>query len=222
MKSTRTKTQKVAGVGINDADYVVHPMINGKQVMCHFYNTWKSMLTRCYSESEFRRHPTYKGCTVSEEWHSFMPFKNWMSEQQWRGKHLDKDIIKPNNKVYGPDTCMFVSKAINNLLTDHKAARGRWPQGVAYEARRKKQYKAQLNIKSELTNMGYYNTPEEAHAVYCVAKADHIESLFPELKGEDPRLIPALQRHADNFRKKSREQSAHSNQNQNKTKQHHE
>jgi len=215
MKSTRTRNKKVRGVGINDADYAIRPIIDGKQVPCPFYNTWQYMLQRCYNKKYHTRYPTYLGCSVTEEWHSFMAFRNWMSMQQWRGKQLDKDIIKPDNKVYGPDTCMFVSGAINTLLIDCKATRGRWPRGVCYDAVIKTPYKAGLKIKGKHKHVGRYSTPEEAHAAYCSAKADYIESLFPELTDEDPRLIPALQRHADNFRKKSRSVKATPTQNQN-------
>ena len=199
-----TKHKRVCGVGINDADYVICPKINGKQVSCPFYSTWVNMLRRCYSKTYRTQFHHYIGCSVTEEWHSFMAFRNWMSEQQWCDRQLDKDIIKPNNKVYSPDNCMWVSKTINLLLTDSKAARGRWPQGVCYVAGGKAPYKASLNIKRKSTHLGLYNTPEEAHAAYCLAKADYIESLFPELTDEDPRLIPALQRHADDFRRKAK------------------
>jgi len=210
-----TKKNQVFGIGINDADYVVNPRINGKQVGCPFYSTWKQMLRRCYSKKWCARAPSYIGCSVTKEWHSFMTFRHWMSMQKWRGKQLDKDIIEPKNKVYGPETCMFVPQHINLLLRDNKRGIcpcGICPRGVNYVAKNKK-YRAQLRIKNKTTHLGYYSTPEEAHAVYCLAKADYIESLFPELTDEDPRLIPTLQRHADNFRKKYREQYAHSNQN---------
>lgn len=223
MKYTRKKTKKIFGVGSNDADCAVYSAIDGKPVTCPFYRSWKQMLRRCYSKKWCARAPSYIGCSVTKEWHSFMAFRNWMSKQNWHGKQLDKDIIEPKNKVYGPETCMFVPQHINLLLRDNKRGicpRGICPRGVNYVVNKEK-YRAQLRIKNKTTHLGYYSTPEEAHEDYCLAKADYIESFFPELKGEDPRLIPALQRHADNFRKKSREQSAHSNQNQNKTKQHH-
>ena len=143
-----------------------------------------------------------------------MNFKDWMAKQNWRGRHLDKDIIQANNKIYKPSACLFVPQHINLLLLDCKARRGLTPQGVDFYQRDKK-YRARLSIHNTKKHLGTYKTPEEAHAAYCLAKADYIESLFTELKGEDPRLIPALQRHADNFRQKSREQAAHSNQNQN-------
>ena len=210
----KTNNKTVCGIGINDADYAVNPRINGKQAMCPFFQKWMSMLKRCYSEPSLRRQPTYNGCTVSAEWHSFMNFKRWMAKQNWRGRHLDKDIIQADNKVYKPSACMFVSPHINLLLNDNKANRGPYPRGVDF-IKANKNYRAKLTMHGITQHVGVYETPEEAHAAYCLAKADYIESLFPELTDEDPRLLPALQRHADNFRKKSREQAAHSNQNQN-------
>ena len=120
----------VCGVGVNDANYTVHPTVNGKRIWCEFYHTWNSMLQRCYSEKFLVRYPTYIGCTVCEEWKSFMNFKEWMAVQDWESKHLDKDISVTGNKIYSPETCMFVSQEVNNLLTDHGAARGALPLGV--------------------------------------------------------------------------------------------
>jgi len=39
-----------------------------------------------------------------------------MERQDWEGKHLDKDILIPGNKIYSPDRCIFVSSLINLLI----------------------------------------------------------------------------------------------------------
>ena len=63
----------VAGVGINDADYNVtlHDKETGKCIIwsCPYYSRWKGMLVRCYSSNHKNKQPSYKGCTVCEEWH---------------------------------------------------------------------------------------------------------------------------------------------------------
>ena len=89
------------------------------------------MLDRAYSDKYKQRQPTYRDVTVCEEWHSFMRFRAWMVEQDWEGKELDKDILFQGNKVYSPDTCVFVDKAVNLFLTDCAASRGEWPLGFA-------------------------------------------------------------------------------------------
>jgi hypothetical protein len=105
----------VHGVGINDADYEIHPTINGKKAMCKYYRSWHSMLERCYSKKVQARQPAYKGCTVCDEWLTFSNFKSWMIKQEWQGKALDKDIRVKGNKVYSPETCMFVTAKENTV-----------------------------------------------------------------------------------------------------------
>ncbi len=107
------KRSGVCGIGINDADYKVLPRVNGKQLICPYYQRWVSMIKRCYSEKTQERQPTYKGCTVCDEWLTFSNFKVWMEKQDWRGKQLDKDVIMSGNKVYSPDYCSFITQKEN-------------------------------------------------------------------------------------------------------------
>jgi len=109
-KERQMKAKKlVYGVGINDADYVTQKWetisyVNGKQKQnlvweCHYYRTWCGMLMRCYSAKHQERNPTYKGCSVSEEWLRFSNFKSWMERQDFEGMQLDKDLLFEGNKV---------------------------------------------------------------------------------------------------------------------------
>ncbi len=182
---------KLLGVGINDADYAVYPLIDGKQVMCPFYRTWRDMLRRCYSEVFLIEHPTYVGCSVTSEWHPFMTFKAWMEAQEWEHNVLDKDILIPNNKVYSPQTCIFVPQWLNNLLLSGARGRGKYPQGVSLDYGR---YKAGCSIKGKLKNLGRYSTPEEASKVYKEFKSALIlkeAETYP-----DTRVTEGLKLHA--------------------------
>lgn len=106
----------VAGVGINDANYPVSKLINGKTIYCPFFAKWRDMLRRCYSAEYHKRNPQYKECFVCEEWLTFSEFKGWMKKQDWVSRHLDKDIKVPGNKIYSPDTCMFVLPRVNKFF----------------------------------------------------------------------------------------------------------
>ena len=54
------KTKLVFGVGVNDADYFVCRKENGKIVWTFpYYQTWKNMLRRAYSDKCKQRRPTY-------------------------------------------------------------------------------------------------------------------------------------------------------------------
>ena len=153
------------GVGINDADYVVRPRINGKVLSCPFYAAWANMLKRCYCDKYQKTHKTYIECSVIEEWLIFSNFKSWMITQDWKGKSIDKDILKQGNKVYSPLACIFVSKSINNLLTNCSAKRGKFPQGVSYNKRTSK-YDVRCRSNGKHVYLGSYLSAIEAHEIY--------------------------------------------------------
>lgn len=106
----------IYGIGVNDADYVVNSVVSdtGELTRCAYYTQWKNMMARCYGKSTHKRQPTYVGCSVHPEWHSFTNFRSWMVEQDWKGKALDKDYKVEGNRVYGPDTCTWLTGKQNS------------------------------------------------------------------------------------------------------------
>lgn len=166
----------ICGIGTNDADYITQPVINGKQMRCPYYVAWASMLGRCYSAKYQASHPTYAGCSVVKEWLTFSNFKKWMKHQDWRGKQLDKDILIVGNKVYSPDTCIFVSSAVNKLLIDSAAKRGDYPQGVAWDKIMGK-YRSYCNVNGKLKHLGYFGRANEAEVAYLEFKITHVTKI---------------------------------------------
>lgn len=80
------------------------------------YQVWRGMMERSYSEKLHRRAPTYKGCEVHPDWHNFQNFAKWYEvnyPNDGNRYELDKDIKFEGNKIYSPETCLFVSKADN-------------------------------------------------------------------------------------------------------------
>lgn len=195
----RSRHQPIHGVGINDANYLVHPTDRGHQKRCSYYLTWKNMISRCYNAKQHIISPTYARCTVTPEWHSFMTFRAWMQQQRWRGKHLDKDIILKGNKVYAPLTCMFVPPHVNALLLDRESRRGTWPVGVHRTNGKMRKFRAQMRIGVGKKSLGNYVNASAAADAYAEGKASYIRSLIPMMKGEDPRLGPALERVAESM-----------------------
>ena len=131
------------------------------------------MIMRCFSNKYQRRHKSYVGCSVSDDWLSFMSFKRWMEKQDWQGKALDKDIIKPKNKVYSEANCCFVDSSVNNLLCDSFAIRGKYPTGVKLH-KPTGRFTARVKIYSKQVSLGYYDTVKEAAKAYIKAKCEHI------------------------------------------------
>ena len=172
----------ICGVGLNDADYVIYPTIDGKRVMCPFYLTWKDMITRAYSEKYQKRYPTYKGCSVVKEWHTFSNFKAWMQTQDWQGKELDKDLKVLGNKVYGPDTCMFIPPIINSFIS--VPILGKSKLGVT--CYRKNKYVVRIRKYGKHYYIGTFNNEDEAHEAYNEKRKEYIlevaENSEPQIK----------------------------------------
>lgn len=186
----------VRGVGVNDSDYPVtrHENVDGKDRIvwrCKFYDAWSGMLERCYSKKLHSLHPTYIDCTVTDEWHKFSSFRSWMVTQNWKGKHLDKDILSRGNKVYGPSTCVFIDGEINNFLIDSGAARGDGPIGVSWNERDGKyQAKCSNPLTGRQVSLGYFTCPQEGHKAWQIRKHQYAVHLAETQ--EDPRVAKAL------------------------------
>lgn len=182
----------IFGVGINDAEYITaYKDTNNKRVQCPFYGKWVALLDRCYSTDLSKRRPNYAGCTMHEEWKTFSNFKKWMESQDWKGKHLDKDLINWDAKHYGPDTCLFISPELNNLLTLRNNHRGELPLGVSRTTIKGFEYfTASCSFYGKQKRLGYFKTPKEAAVKYKEAKLSYINELANTEK--NPRIKQAL------------------------------
>lgn len=192
----------VFGVGINDADYVVDKRVNvslpgerrSQKVLwaCPYYSRWKDVLSRCYAEYHLLKRPNYFDCTVCEEWLLFSNFKKWMEQQDWEGKQLDKDLLVPNNRIYCPENCVFVSNMVNGFINEKRDKRGKNLLGVSYRATLSKPYIAQCRNPFTKKNeyLGYYSCELEAHRAWLKRKLELAEILASEQT--DIRVAEAL------------------------------
>lgn len=172
-KSSLVRRKLVYGIGINDAEYIITITIDNKKYTCPYYSVWRNMLKRCYSIVNLKDNPTYIDCHVCKEWHLFSTFKTWMINQDWEGKHLDKDILVKNNKEYSPDKCIFISLALNNLLLDNESFRGKYKLGVSYY-KPANNYQASCSIHGKLEYLGRFPTEEEAYQAYVQRRIEYL------------------------------------------------
>lgn len=164
----------VCGVGINDYDLCTNKLVS--------YARWSNMLKRCYDNDYHIKKPTYKECTVCEEWKLFSNFKKWFDENYVEGYVLDKDILVKGNKVYSPDTCCFIPAGLNSLLTKRDNHRGILPIGVQIPPRGK--FIASIHLNGRTTKIGRYDTIEEAFNAYKQAKEQHIRDVAQKYYNE--------------------------------------
>lgn len=166
---------------------------NGKDT--RVYKTWNHMLERCYSEKYRENRSTYKDCKASKKFHNFQNFGEWDDENYYQieGEKmcLDKDILYKGNKIYSPETCIYVPQTINNLFTKRQNYRGDNLIGTYYH-KRDKVYQAQCSLinpetrKSKCEYLGYYNTEVEAFEVYKYYKERNIKEVADYYKDKIP------------------------------------
>lgn len=171
------------------------------------YETWYGFLKRCSAAIQATgKFKSYVGCSVHPDFIKFQDFAEWCQHQIGFGNDgwaLDKDILVRGNKVYGPDTCVFVPSELNSLLTHVQSTKGDLPTGVSIKPIRVPKYKtdydktpvykAQIMISGAVTFLGYFDTPEAAEAVYKVAKTKEIRRRAELVKDQiDPRAYNAL------------------------------
>jgi hypothetical protein len=155
------------------------------------------MFARCYSKSELKKYPSYNGCFVSEEFIKFTDFKKWVDSQpnnDWENCHLDKDLLIKDNKIYSPDTCVFIEADLNTFLTDSEASRGDYLIGVTYH-KRDKVFEAKCNNPFGLTDddgryLGRFRTEVEAHKAWRAKKHEYA-CVFAQSQ-TDKRIAEAL------------------------------
>lgn len=161
------------------------------------YTTWHSMISRCYDPYYLNKYPTYINCYVCNEWHNFQNFAKWYEENYYEIEnekmHLDKDILFKGNKIYSPETCIFVSERINTLFVKRQNDRGEYPIGCDYhKATNKIRVRCNIieNKKSKNITLEYFplNKPFQAFTCYKNFKENYIKQMADEYYSKE--LIP--------------------------------
>lgn len=136
-----------------------------------------------------RKYPTYIGCSVADEWKSFMAFKSWMENQDWHGKELDKDLLIPGNKVYGPDCCVFLDRKLNGFMQGDRSGRNGCPVGVS---RRRDVFIALIRnpFTRKMDYLGTFESASLAHNAWK-AKKNEIAMIYADMQS-DHRIANAL------------------------------
>lgn len=182
----------VGGVGLYERGRFLGK-IDGK--ITKEYELWNTMLQRCRPGGRIQSlHPTYIGCSVHPDFIKFQDFAEWCQTQIGFGLkdwQLDKDILIQDNKVYGPDTCCFVPRQLNAMLSHQQSNQGLYP-GVRYRAA-KNVYYARMKSDGRDKHIGSYTTPEAARTAYVAAKSVEIKRQAEIWKSQiDPRVFDAL------------------------------
>lgn len=194
--------KKVHGVGINDLpDHLTmieerYVDVSGKTRrrkiwVCPFYRTWSAILRRCYSKAELANNPTYHDKSICDDWIYFSNFKFWMENQDWEDKVLDKDLLIEGNKVYSPETCVFVTQQVNKFVLERTTDRG-LPIGASW-SEKKNGYVCAIGDgrgEGKTKHLGMFNNPWYAHLAWATEKLKMAKDIAGKL--DNKQLADAL------------------------------
>ena len=165
----------IQGVGIND--------LKGKINVSDFksYDIWKGILRRCYSKEQ-NKDKSYKNIKVCEEWLLYSNFKKWYDknfpselEKNWK-LQIDKDLLSRKNKIYSPQTCIFLPKKINTFLSNQQNSNTSGVVGVSY-IKSSNSWRARIRNfdNHDRIYLGCYSDKNTAGEVYIKARMKQAE-----------------------------------------------
>ena len=192
----------IQGVGVKDSGEFKLRHMRSKTKE---YQAWSNMLARCYSKNYKERNKSYLGCYVCDDWIYFQKFARWYKDNyptDGNSYQLDKDLIIPGNKIYSPDTCVFVSQSVNKFTTDSAMTRGIYMIGVNFDKSRGKFLaKCKNPISRKTENLGRFLDQLDAHKAWRKRKSELAFELSKTQK--NPKVSKALlnyKRDIDNFK----------------------
>ena len=141
------------------------------------YKIWSNMMNRTYSDKCHINRPTYKNCTVCEEWYNFQNFAKFYDCTYPSNTidikfQLDKDLLQQNieNKIYSPETCIWLPLSINSYISKDLNSGVFW-----YERKNRWMgYVNEFGIGKRI-HLGYFKTKEECESVVRKAKMEQDE-----------------------------------------------
>jgi len=141
------------------------------------YYKWKNMVQRCYDKKVHKKYkPEYKDKSVCEEWLNYSNFRIWFDEHYVPCNNnqidLDKDLLVQGNKVYSPETCVFLLHYQNTMFE-------RSAKDKIYE---KEDGTFVIGGGKKKT----YATLKEAEDIVCERNQNRIESVAEKCKGSIP------------------------------------
>lgn len=155
------------------------------------YKVWEGILARCFPLDK-TKFPSYKNCSVCEEWLNYQVFAKWYFENAPidMGKvNVDKDLLVPNNKIYSPETCCIIPQEINNFMVGREP-REDFPIGVGKHGNK---FISQGNSFGKHWQGKSRNTVEEAFSDYVEEKERFAKHLANKWKNVLPdNVIRAL------------------------------
>ena len=155
------------------------------------YETWNSMLYRCYNKRKDGQNDSYYGIVeVCKEWHNYQNFAEWYYENFYtvgeESMCLDKDTICRDNKIYSPETCVFLPKKLNVAFI--KISQDKfWINDIRSNGMER--FSCQITLNGKQKYLGIFNTKEELIEYKNKIRREHLLNLISEYEEKIPAHI---------------------------------
>jgi hypothetical protein len=147
------------------------------------YKIWQHMISRCYNKNDNRyRFYGAIGTKVCEDWYNFSNFAKWYYDNSYTINEplsVDKDILRKNDKIYSPDTCIIIPRKLNQMFTKTDSC---GIEKICVFQRENGKYRARVSN----VNIGTYDTKEEATIAYRKAYKEKWKNIVTEYKDKIP------------------------------------
>lgn len=173
----------VNDVGLFSPDYCEH---NAK-----YLSVWQNVLNRTVY-LDLNKNPSYAECFLNKEWYRFSNFKRWARLNYRAGWELDKDLLLEGNKEYGPDTCVYVPRYVNNCLKMSNKGSNRM-LGVTLD--KSGSYRAGISEFGVKISLGSYKDESDAHKAWQLRKSQYLQKIvvkYSQELGYDTRVAESI------------------------------
>ena len=143
------------------------------------YTIWGNIVGRC-NRGYAKLH---------EDFYTFDSWLGWAKEQKGfmekdgNGNlfQLDSDLFSIDEKMYSPNTCVFIPREINGICKPNMI-RDDLPRGVTPFGSKAKPYRVSVSIDGVTKHIGNYKTVEEASTISKQARLDRVALLETKYK----------------------------------------
>ena len=93
---------------------------------------------------------------------------------------LDCNILKPNSKMYSPETCAYIPESLHSLFNAFNRFGGQYKGGSSLRVGNNK-YEAKIRIGGKNKHLGFFDTEEEAQNKYRAEKYKQCKFVIDDL-----------------------------------------
>ncbi len=156
--------------------------IYNKTLYKQYYEIWSNIIYRCYDSNYHKKHPTYKDVEVCDDWLNFQIFAEWFDKNYIIDYEIDKDLLSGTNKIYSPNTCVFIPQALNSFLTNKQVNNTTGMVGVYWNKENEKYHVGICDGVGKRNHIGSYDSLTEAGDAYKIQRAIYVEEWKRRMK----------------------------------------